>query len=131
MALANPGSEYDLVLQENDLLFIPEYQSTVKVSGDVMYPNTVVYEPKQKVSYYINQAGGYGNTAKKNKCFIVYMNGQVAKVGRKTVVEPGSQIIVPSKEITNNNSWEKILTFVSGFGSVATMAATVASLFRR
>lgn len=131
MALANPGSEYDLVLQENDHLFIPEFQSTVKVSGDVMYPNTVIYEPKQKVSYYINQAGGYGNTAKKNKCFIVYMNGQVAKVGRKTVVEPGSQIIVPSKEISNNTSWEKILTFVSGFGSVATMAATVASLFRR
>lgn len=131
MALANPGSEYDLVLQENDHLFIPEFQSTVKVSGDVMYPNTVIYEPKQKVSYYINQAGGYGNTAKKNKCYIVYMNGQVAKVGRKTVVEPGSQIIVPSKEISNNTSWEKILTFVSGFGSVATMAATVASLFRR
>ncbi len=131
MALANPGSEYDLVLEENDHLFIPELQSTVKVSGDVMYPNTVIYEPKQKVSYYINQAGGYGNTAKKNKCYIVYMNGQVAKVGRKTVVEPGSQIIVPSKEISNNTSWEKILTFVSGFGSVATMAATVASLFRR
>ena len=131
MALEHPGSEYDLVLKDGDLLYIPEFQSTVKISGDVMYPNTVVYEPKQKVSYYINQAGGYGNTAKKSKCFIVYMNGQVAKAGRRTIVEPGAQIIVPSKEPSPNNTWEKILTFVSGFGSVATMAATVASLFRK
>ena len=131
MALEHPGSEYDLVLKDGDMLYIPEFQSTVKISGDVMYPNTVVYEPKQKVSYYINQAGGYGNTAKKSKCFIVYMNGQVAKAGRRTIVEPGAQIIVPSKEPSPNNTWEKILTFVSGFGSVATMAATVASLFRK
>lgn len=130
-ALEFPGSDCDLVLQEGDVLYIPEYQSTVKISGDVMYPNTVVYEPKKKVSYYIDQAGGYGNRAKKNKCFIVYMNGQVAKVRRRTVVEPGAQIIVPSKEPNNGPSWEKILAIVSGFGSVATMAATITSLFRR
>lgn len=129
MALENPESEYDLVLQEGDELYIPGYQSTVKISGDVMYPNTVVYEPKKKVSYYISQAGGYGENAKKSKAFIVYMNGQVAKVGRGTVVEPGSQIIVPSKK-PSSTSWEKILSIVSGFGSVATMAATVASLFK-
>ncbi len=131
LALENPGSDYDLVLQDGDQLFIPEFQSTVKISGDVMYPNTVIYEPKKKVSYYIEQAGGYGTRAKKNKCFIVYMNGQVAKAGRRTVVEPGSQIIVPSKEPSTGTSWEKILAIVSGFGSVATMAATVASLFRK
>ncbi len=131
MALSHPGSNYDLVLREGDELYVPQYQNTVKISGDVMYPNTIVYEQGKKVSYYINQAGGYGNRARKNKCFIVYMNGQVAKVGRGTVVEPGSHIIVPSKEKTNNNTWEKVLTFVSGFGSIATMAATVASLFRR
>lgn len=131
MALEHPGSNYDLVLQEGDELHVPQYQNTVKISGDVMYPNTIVYEPGKKVSYYINQAGGYGNSARKNKCFIVYMNGQVAKVGHSTVVEPGSHIIVPSKEKSNNNNWEKVLTFVSGFGSIATMAATIASLFRR
>lgn len=130
MALKNPGSNYDLVLQEGDKLYIPEYQNTIKISGDVMYPNSVVFEPGKKVSYYVNQAGGYGNNAKKGKCFIVYMNGQVSKTGRGTVVEPGSHIIVPSKEKGNGMAWEKVLAIASGFGSLATMAATVASLFR-
>lgn len=131
MALKNPGSNYDLVLQEGDKLYIPRYQNIVKISGDVMYPNSVVYEPGKKVSYYVNQAGGYGNRAKKGKCFIVYMNGQVSKVGRSTVVEPGSHIIVPSKEKGNGMAWEKVLAIASGFGSLATMAATVATLFRK
>lgn len=130
-ALAKPGSTQDLVLQEGDALYIPEEQSTVKISGDVMYSNTVVFEPGKKVPYYINEAGGYGNRAKKSKCFIVYMNGHVAKVGRNTVVEPGAHIIVPSKEQSQGFGWDKVLTFVSGFGSVATMAATIASLFKK
>lgn len=96
-----------------------------------MYANTVIYEPGKKVKYYINQAGGYGTNAKKSKAFIVYMNGQVSKVGRRTVVEPGSHIIVPSKEKGSGVSWEKILAFTSSFGSLATMAATIGALFRK
>lgn len=131
LALAYPGSAQDLVLQPGDKLYIPEQVSTVKISGEVMYPNTVVYQPGLKVSDYIKEAGGYGNNAKKSKCFIVYLNGHVDKVGRKTVVEPGAQIIVPAKEPGGGFSWEKALTFISGFGSVATMAATIASLFKK
>lgn len=128
-ALANPGCTQDLVLQPGDELFVPEQQSTVKISGDVMYPNTVVFEEGKKISHYIDQAGGYGVTAKKSKCFIIYMNGMVARVNKNTVVEPGAHIIVPSKDM-NNNVWEKIVPLVSGLGSVATMAAAIASLFR-
>lgn len=131
MALAHPGSTYDVILRDGDRLYVPELQSTVKVSGDVMYPNTVVFQPGKKVSYYINQAGGYGNRARKNKCFIVYMNGEVAKVGRSTVVEPGSHIMVPSKEKSNNNTWEKIMAYTSSFGSLATMAAALATMFKK
>ena len=58
-ALENPGSEYDVVLREGDNLIVPEYNGTVKVSGNVMYPNTVVYHAGKNYKYYINQAGGY------------------------------------------------------------------------
>ncbi|MDE5842247.1 MAG: SLBB domain-containing protein [Muribaculaceae bacterium] len=131
MALAHPGSSYDLVLQPGDMLYVPEEQSTVKVSGDVMFPNTVVYQPGQKVKYYIGQSGGYGDRAKKSKAFIIYMNGQVAKVGRNTVVEPGSHIIVPSKQPSTTNVWEKIIPVISGVGSLATMGASLATLFKK
>ena len=73
-AIAYPGSTYDVIVQPGDVLFIPEQQSTVKIAGDVMFPNTVVFVPGKKLSYYIDQAGGYGQRAKKGKAFIVYMN---------------------------------------------------------
>lgn len=129
-ALANPGSTYDIVLKPGDELFVPEIQSTVAISGDVMFPNTVVYVPGKKLSYYVDQAGGYGQQAKKGKAFIVYMNGSVAKAKKNTPIEPGCQIIVPSKP-QNGTDWTKILAFATSFSSVATMAATITNIFRR
>lgn len=129
-ALQYPGSHYDLVLQPGDALFIPEQQSTVKIAGDVMFPNTVVYEPGKKLKHYIDQAGGYGQRAKKGKAFIVYLNGTVAKAKRNTPIEPGCQIIVPSKPNTAGTDWTKILAFATSFSSVATMAATITNIFK-
>lgn len=130
-ALANPGSHYDLVLQEGDEIFVPEQQSLVKISGDVMFPNAVYYEPGKKLNYYIDMAGGYGQTAKKNKCFIVYLNGTVAKGGRNTPIEPGCVIIVPSKPQSNSTNWEKILAMATSFSSVAALAATITNIVKR
>ena len=129
-ALANPGSDYDLVLMPGDSLYVPEKQSTVKLSGDVMFPNAVIYEPGKKLSHYINQAGGYGQRAKKGKAFIVYMNGTVARAKRNTPIEPGCHIIVPSKPQNGGTDWSKILTLTTGFMSVATMVATIPNLFK-
>lgn len=129
-AIQNPGSHYDVVLQPGDVLFIPEQQSTVKIAGDVMFPNTVVYEPGKKLGYYIDQAGGYGQRARKNKAFIVYLNGTVAKAKRGTPIEPGCQIIVPSKPNTSNTDWTKILTLATSFSSVAALGATITNIFK-
>ncbi len=130
-ALANPGSHYDMVLQPGDQLYIPQQQSTVKISGDVMFPNAVLYEPGKKLSYYIDQAGGYGQTARKGKAFIVYLNGQVARAKKNTPIEPGCQIIVPSKSSTSGTDWTKILAYATSFSSVATMAATITNIFKK
>lgn len=129
-ALAYPGSTYDIVVKPGDVLFVPEQQSTVKIAGDVMFPNTVVYVPGKKLSYYVEQAGGYGQRAKKGKAFVVYMNGSVAKAKRNTPIEPGCQIIVPSKPNTGGTDWTKILAFATSFSSVATMAATITNIFK-
>ena len=130
-ALANPGSTYDPVMQPDDQLFVPEQQSTVKILGEVMYPNTVVYDPDKKLSYYIGQAGGYGQNAKKGKAFIIYMNGTVAKAKKNTPVEPGCIIIVPTKSKDSGMDWTKVLALSSGVASIATMAASVAAIFKK
>lgn len=128
-ALEMPGSTYDIILQEGDHLYVPEMQSTVKISGDVMFPNTVVYEPGKNLKHYINQAGGYGDRAKKSKAFVIYMNGTVAKANNKTPIEPGCQIMVPSKQ-KSSTDWSKILSIATSFSSLATMAATIGNLLR-
>lgn len=130
-ALANPGSDYDIVLREGDELIIPEYQSTVRINGVVMYPNNVTYKKDKKLSYYINQAGGYGHRAKKSKVYIVYMNGTVTRVSRfkQNVVQPGCEIIVPSKrERKGGDTLTTIMSLATTSASIATMAATIANL---
>lgn len=130
-AIAYPGSTYDVIVQPGDVLFIPKQQSTVKIAGDVMFPNTVVFVPGKKLSYYIDQAGGYGQRAKKGKAFIVYMNGSVAKAKRNTPIEPGCQIIIPSKPEKMGTDWTKVLALATSFSSVATMAATITNIFKK
>ncbi|MDO4334663.1 MAG: SLBB domain-containing protein [Bacteroidales bacterium] len=126
-ALANPGSTYDFVLKDGDQLMVPELQSTVQISGDVLFPNTVTYVPGKKLKYYVEQAGGYSDQAKKSKAFVVYMNGSVAKAKGSTLIEPGCHIIVPTKDKAKFD-WSPIFQITSTLGSLATLAATVVAL---
>ncbi len=129
-ALANPGSSYDIVLRADDRLFIPEHVSTVKISGDVMVPNTVTYQEGLKVKDYVELAGGYGDRANKKRAFIVYMNGMVARAKKNTPVEPGCQIIVPSKPDKKGFDWAKAMTIATSLGSLGTMTAALATMFK-
>lgn len=127
-ALEEPGSNYDIVLREGDRIIIPEYSNTVKISGDVMYPNTVAYRKGKGIGYYVDQAGGWGNRAKKSRTYIIYMNGTVARAGYKTKPEPGCEIIVPSKPKANKMTPAEIMTIGTGTASIATMIATIANI---
>lgn len=129
-ALANPGSDADLVLREGDVLMVPEYNNTVKVNGAVMMPNTVSYAKGKSVKYYLSQAGGYSVNAKKNQKFIIYMNGQVAEVkgNGKKQIEPGCEIVVPNK--TKKFNFATIISNATSFASLATMLASLATMMK-
>lgn len=132
MALKHPGSDYDMVLREGDLLLVPEYVNTVKINGAVMYPNTVSYKPGENLRYYINQAGGFGNNAKKRSAYVIYMNGTVSRLksGSSKAIEPGCEIIVPSKEARRKMSPAEIIGMGTSAASLATMIATLVNLFK-
>lgn len=121
-ALAEPGGQYDIVLRENDRIDIPEYNGTVTISGDVQFPNTVTYVEGKSIKWYIENAGGYSESAKKKKTFIVYQNGLMDK-GKGAEVEPGSEIIVPSKKDKKVN-----LTGIAAIGSALSPLATLIAL---
>ena len=131
-ALAKPGSSADLVLREGDIISIPKNTNTVSIDGAVMMPNTVSYITGENIDYYLNQSGGYADNAKKSKKFIVYMNGQVTKVkgNGKKQIEPGCEIIVPSKA-KKKVDIGNILGYATSFSSLGMMIASVANLIKK
>ena len=134
-ALSQPGGDADIVLREGDKLIIPEMISTVKINGAVMMPNTITYSHNKPISYYISQAGGYSNGARKTKAFIIYMNGQVAQVkgSGKNQIEPGCEIVVPVKDKSKADKWnlQSILGIASSIGSLGLTAASVANILNK
>ena len=131
-ALTNPKGSADLVLREGDVVFIPKNTNTVTINGAVMVPNTVSYMKGKNVDYYLNQAGGYSDNARKSKKFIVYMNGQVTKVkgSGKKQIEPGCEIIVPGKAKKKGNI-ANILGYATSFSSLGMMIASITNLIKK
>ena len=129
-ALEKPGGDADLVLREGDRIIVPEYSGTVKISGNVMYPNTVAYEKGKRPSWYIDQAGGFGNRAKKGSTYIIYMNGTVARVGHNAKIRPGCEIVVPTKPESNGKGLAQWLSIGTSAAGIATMIATIANLIK-
>ena len=107
---------------------------TVKINGAVMLPNTVSFIKGTSVKYYIGQAGGYANGARKTKAFIIYMNGQVAELKGtgKSQIEPGCEIVVPVKDKSKADKWnvQTILGIASSIGSLGLTAASVANILK-
>lgn len=130
-ALANPGSEADLVLRRDDILLIPEYINTVKISGNVMYPNVVGYNSSCTVRDYVRMAGGYGYRSKRSKAYVIYMNGTIdrARQSSRKVVEPGCEIVVPQKREKESNL-QNILSIATTSSSIATMLATISNILK-
>ncbi|MBQ5605823.1 MAG: SLBB domain-containing protein [Prevotella sp.] len=126
-ALANPGGDEDIVLREGDRIIVPQYNGTVKINGEVLYPNTVGYSKGKSTKYYIEQAGGFSSRAKKSQTYIIYMNGTVAKAGHNAKPRPGCEIVVPSKSI-NKMSLAETMTLGTSVASIATMIATLANI---
>lgn len=126
-ALANPGCDEDIVLHKDDRIIVPKLINTVRISGEVMYPNTVGFIGGEGASYYISQAGGYSNNARRSRGYIIYQNGKVAKLSRNAKPAPGCEIVIPAKKERNNMAttaqWATIST------SLATIVALLISVF--
>ena len=128
-ALANPGCDEDVELQEGDRLVIPRYNRTVRISGDILKPNTVAFKEKKNYKYYIEQAGGYGKRARKSHTYILYQNGTIAKAS-KGDIEPGCEVIVPTKGPKDSASLQQWLAIGTSAASLATMFVSIANMLK-
>lgn len=126
-ALADPSGDANIVLRAGDKLILPQFTSTVKVNGAVMYPNTVSYHKGKHARYYINAAGGYAQNARKSSAYVIYMNGMVSKVSAGTAIEPGCEIVVPGK-IRRKMSPAEVMSVGTSMSSIAAMIATIVNM---
>lgn len=131
-AIEEPGGVDDIVLRESDLLTVPQYNSTVKISGEVRYPITINYKKGEKLRYYIRHAGGYTDRAKKGDVYAIYMNGGVSEVSKFSSgdIKPGCEIVVPTKNVSSKMSTAEIMTIGTSVASIATMIATLVNLLK-
>lgn len=131
-AMLHPGSVQDLVVRDGDKLFIPRFQSTVRISGSVIYPNNVVYSDGMTVKEALSQAGGYAGFAKKRP-LVIYMNGKVATtrniLGFKSFpkLEPGCEIVVPARTNVRRLTPAEVMSLGA---STTSMAALITSIIR-
>ena len=132
-ALAHPGESADVLLRANDQLIVPQFSNTVKISGEVMYPISVNYKKGKGLSYYIKNAGGYGNKAHKSKTYAIYMNGATNKLGRragKDEIQPGCEIVVPTKPKKEGMSTAEISVLGTSAASLTTMVVALINLLK-
>lgn len=125
-ALKRPGSDKDIILREGDRIFVPEYNGVVKVSGTVMFPNTVFFQAGKGCNRYIDMAGGYANRAQKSKVFIVYQNGTVGLASKGAKPEPGCEIVVPAKKKRESNF--NMAAWATSVASLATLTTAIVSM---
>lgn len=128
-AMEKPGSTNDIILRNGDQIIIPQRNNTVRISGDVLYPNTVPFVGKKRASYYINQAGGVGEKGLRGKAFIIYANGQVSRAKRGDV-RPGCEIVVPTKQVKPADP-EKASRIMAGIATMSTIGAILIAALRR
>ncbi len=132
-ALASPGCAEDILLREGDILSVPQFSNTVKVSGEVLYPMSINYAKGQRASYYIARAGGYGNRAKKKAAYAIYINGSAKKLNKRSTkdVQPGCEIVIPTKSAVNNRiSAAEIMAIASGASSLAAVIVALTNVIK-
>ena len=127
-ALKDNSSDANILMREGDRIFVPEYNPIVRVSGDVMFPNTLFYQEGKNWKYYVNEAGGFGHRAKKSKSFIVYQNGRAALCKKGAKPEPGCEIVVVSKKRKNPLNLAPLIGAGSSLASLATIIVALTRL---
>jgi len=114
-------------LRDGDEISIPQYNGTVRVMGAVMYPNSVTYKDKKKLKYYVSAAGGFDNRARKNRAFVIYMNGMVDS-GKNAKIRPGCVVIIPSKSPSEPVKWSEVVGMLSSTASTAAVVLSAINL---
>lgn len=129
-ALADSKSRDNVVVLPYDSILVPRFQPSVKISGAVNTPGSVMWRKGADLSYYIGESGGFTYKADKGRVSVEYANGDIrtrhgSLFGHHDPVPgPGSEISVPTKDPAPNTEWITLASAVAGILS-STVALVV------
>lgn len=129
--LEKPSSRYNLFLEDGDVITIPKALQTVKVTGEVLRPNNIVYKKGQSFKSYVKGAGGFTVNGSKNGAYIQYANGSVDAPSNFLFfrsypdVKPGAEIFVPKRAPREKLSAQGWVGVSSAIVSMAVMIFTL------
>lgn len=129
--LANPGSKYDLYLEEGDIIRVPKKLQTVQMFGEVYFPKKVRFDKNFSFRDYVRGAGGFTAQALRRRSYIVYSNGEVKSTRRVLFfnsypkVKSGAEIYVPIKKQKAGLSGGEAVGLASAMASVALVIVTI------
>lgn len=129
--LEKPNSRFDLFLEDGDVISIPKTLQTVKVTGEVLRPNNIVYKKGKGFKSYISGAGGFTMNGSKKGAYIQYANGSVDATSSflffrsYPAVKPGAEIFVPKRAPREKLSAQGWVGISSGIVSMAVMIFTL------
>lgn len=100
--LAQRDQAPDTLLEDGDVIRVPETSNLVLVSGEVLFPNALVYEPQATVDDYVQRAGGFNQGADKARLIVLRQDGSVVPGTEVARLQPGDEIMVLPKIETKN-----------------------------
>lgn len=96
----NPDTFADVILEQGDILYIPEKTSVVMVHGEVAFPNGIEYKNGLSAKEYIEQVGGFSQKSNKSKVIVIRQNGKAELVRKGEKIKQGDEILVLPKAQT-------------------------------
>lgn len=106
------GDWDNVILEDGDILNIPEQTSVIMVHGEVTFPNALTWRSGLRASDYIDQVGGYTQSSNKSRLVLIRQNGEAQLVRPSTEVLQGDEIMVLPKVQTKHVEVARGLTSV-------------------
>jgi protein involved in polysaccharide export with SLBB domain len=127
----NKKSANDLILKEGDVLIIPFEKQTVEVRGEVLAPSLIRYDKGVGFKEFINRSGGFSGSAKRNKAYVIYANGDVRSTKNFIFfksypkIKPGSLIVVPHRSERSRMSLQEVIGITTGISTLGILVNTL------
>jgi protein involved in polysaccharide export with SLBB domain len=102
-----------LLLENGDIIKIPQHDGLILVSGEVLFPNTIAFDRQMSLNDYINRAGGYTQNADDSRIVVAHRDGSYDQASRGNRLREGDEVLVlPKVDVKERQLWKEMIQIV-------------------